>query len=296
MTPLLLLFALAVSSANTRVEALDRCVTRRDRACVSALLAQASDEKSPEYWAAAARAELLLGKRQDAVQAVNRALELKPGDFDLLMEQGWVYQKSGDQVSAIRSFLSASQIEPRTPAVYYEIGMSFFLLHEFDRAIIHFKRVLELDPQHDRAEFMLGLVDVLRNGDAEAQAHFQRAMALQPDNPHYLLHYGVLLVQLNETDKALKLMLKAEELDESNPLTHFNLGTLYRQIGKLPEAERELRTAVQLRPGLARAHYQLATVYRLEGKTREAASALQQFEKFKENDNNDDPIDARLTQ
>ena len=75
------------------------------------------------------------------------------------------------------------------PAVFYELGMSFFLLHEFDRAVTHFQRVLELDARQDKAEFMLGILDVLRNGDGDAKIHFERALALQPANPHYLLHY-----------------------------------------------------------------------------------------------------------
>src|ERR1700675_5082293 len=115
----LMLFFAAVAGPDGRagVDALAHCVERSDRACVSALLARGSKESSAEYWAVAARGALLLGKSPDAVAAINRAVEQKPGDFDLLMEQGWVYQKSGDQVSAIRSFLTAGQVQTRAPAV-----------------------------------------------------------------------------------------------------------------------------------------------------------------------------------
>jgi tetratricopeptide (TPR) repeat protein len=296
MIALLLPLAFAAAAVSPSVSALEHCIERSDRACVSALLTKSATETSPQYWATAARGELLLGNRPEAVAAINRAVKQKPGDFDLLLEQGWVYQKSGDQVNAIRSFLSAGQIQPRSPAVFYELGMSFFLLHEFDRAVTHFQRVLELDPKHDKAEFMLGILDVLKNADAAAKVHFEGALSMQPANAHYLLHYGVLLLQLNDPDDALVNMRKAEEIDPSNPLTHFNLGRLYRQMGKLSDAERELRTAIRMRPAMARAYYQLSTVYRLQGRTADAAKALEQFSRFKEQDKDDDPIDANLTQ
>jgi tetratricopeptide (TPR) repeat protein len=286
MIPLLLFLA---------VSPLERCIQESDRACVSELLAQRPQEPTADYWAVAARGQLLLGKRQEAIAAINRAVEQRPGDFDLLMEQGWVYQKSGDQAAAIRSFVSAGWIQ-RTPAVFYELGMSFFLLHEFDRAVTHFQRVLELDARQDKAVFMLGILDVLKNDYSAAKGHFEGALALQPANPHYLLHYGVLLMQMNQPEDALASMRKAEQIDGSNPLTHFNLGRLYRQMGKLPDAERELRASVRDRPALARAYYQLATVYRLEGRSVEAAKALEQFSKYKDQDRDDDPIDANLGQ
>jgi protein O-GlcNAc transferase len=286
MIPLLLLLA---------VSPLERCIEKSDRTCVSELLSQQPKEATADYWAVAARGQLLLGKQQEAIAAINRAVEQRPGDFDLLMEQGWVYQKSGDQVAAIRSFVSAGQIQ-RTPAVFYELGMSFFLVHEFDRAATHFQRVLELDAKQDKAVFMLGILDVLKNEYSAAKAHFEGAVALQPSNPHYLLHYGVLLMRMNQPEEALASMRKAEQIDGSNPLTHFNLGRLYRQMGKLPDAERELRASVRDRPALARAYYQLATVYRLEGRGAEAAKALQQFSKYKDQDRGDDPIDANLGQ
>ena len=73
---------------------------------MSGVIGRTPQDATAEYWAVAARGRILLGNRQDAITAINRAVEQKPGDFDLLMEQGWVYQRSGDQVAAIRSFLS----------------------------------------------------------------------------------------------------------------------------------------------------------------------------------------------
>ena len=220
-------------SPSKEFQRLARCVEQKDAACVSACLKDGSSDHSPEYFELAARAYMLLKQNQEALKSIAQAIQLKPGNYDYLMEQGWMYQRSGDQVSAIESFLLASHINPQSATVFYELGMSFFLAKEYDRAIRHFNHALQLDPKNDKAEFMIGVVQIWQGHLEEAKLHFAAALKLQPRNPHYLLHYGVLLTMLNEDDLALANMREAEKLDPSNPLTHFQLGKRYRLMGKL---------------------------------------------------------------
>ncbi len=150
------------------------------------------------------------------------------------MEQGWIYQRSGDQVSAIESFLRASHVNPQSSSVFYELGMSFFLAKEYERSIQHFDRALALDPKNDKAEFMTGVVEIWLGRLDQGKVHFANALRLEPQNAHYLLHYGVLLTKLNEDDAALENLLAARKLDPTNPLTHYQIGKWYRTSGKLP--------------------------------------------------------------
>ncbi len=293
---MLAVLLLAASASADESAPLVRCVERSDHACVAALLSHAPGSPSPEFLAAAARGYILLGDRTHAVQAIVEAVAQRPHDFELLMSQGWVYQRSGDQVSAIRSFLLASQVDSTAPSVFYELGMSFFLLHEFDRAATHFRHAIDLHMKDGRADFMLGVLAVLQDALPDAKEHFERALAREPQNAHYLLHYGVLLSRLNDNDAALAQMRKAEQLDPANPLTHFNLGRLYRELGQLDDARHELQEAIRLRPDFSSAHYVLAGVYRRQGRPRDTATELAQFKKFKPKDDDGDPIDASLTQ
>jgi tetratricopeptide (TPR) repeat protein len=283
---------LVLASAQTNAEQrLARCVENRDRACLEKLLKAPVGQASPAYLASAAQGYALLGRPQEAVAAIADALKQKPGDYDLILEQARIYQRSGHQIEAIQSFLEAAHLRTPTPEILFQIGMSFFLSREYERAARHFEQARKLDEKNDKAEFMLGVIDVIKdNNEAGAKGHYERALALQPDNPHYLMHYGVLLVQLDELDQAAVSLERAGKLDPSNPLTHFNLGRLYRQQGELTKARAELQEAVRLRPELARAHYQLATVYRQLGQSAKAQAAMKEFMKFKDQDSDDDPI------
>jgi len=282
--------ALAATQSDTELH-LAHCIETRDRPCLGKLLKEPVARRSPGYLALAAQGYALLGRQQEAVTAIENAVKQKPGDYDLLLEQAHIYQRSGHQVEAIQSFLEASRSGKSTPEIVFQIGMSFFLLREYERAAKHFEQTIKLDEKNDKAEFMLGVIDVIKdNNEAGAKVHYERALALQPDNPHYLMHYGVLLVQLDELDQAAVNLERAGKLDPANPLTHFNLGRLYRQQGEFTKARWELEAAVRLRPEMARAYYQLATVYRQLGQPEKAQAAMKEFMKFKDQDTDDDPV------
>jgi Flp pilus assembly protein TadD len=123
MLSVLLFFAAAASSDE--YSRLVRCIEHSERACVATVLSGPTHDRSPVFLSAAARGYVLLGDRAQAVKVINEAVAQSPGNFELLMSQGWVYQRCGDQVSAIRSFLLASQIDKGSAKVFYDLGMSF---------------------------------------------------------------------------------------------------------------------------------------------------------------------------
>jgi tetratricopeptide (TPR) repeat protein len=273
-------------------ERLIHCIGIRDRTCLTSALDSVPNDPAPDYYSAAAEAYLLLGRNQDALAAIAAAVKGKPGDYDLLMQQGRIYQRCDDQMQAIQSFLLAAKVK-QSSEVFYYLGLSFFLMHEYERAGKHFTHAVQLDDKNHKAEFMLGAVDILKDNDeAGAKAHLERALMLDPQNPHYMLHYGIVLMEHNDRERAAVMLEKAAKADPSNPLAHFNLGRLCRQMGDMSKARTELETAVRLRPELARAYYQLAAVYRALGETSKAKDAAKKFVEFKDQDRDDDPIGA----
>jgi len=288
--------SLILMSASENFQKLSHCVERKDKACVLASLKAGPVERSAEYLELAARAYMLLGQNQQAVQCIGQAVKLMPAKFEYLMEKGWIHQRSGDQVSAIESFLLASHVNPQSSSVFYELGMSFFLAKEFERSTRHFNHALQLDPKNDKAEFMNGVVEIWLGHLDQAKLHFANALHLEPQNAHYLLHYGVLLSMLNEDDLAMQNLQAARKIDPSNPLTHYQLGKRYRSLGKLPEARVELEIAVRLKPTLSPAVYQLGQVYQKLGEAAKAREAFSAFETLsqQEKSGDEDPIDVNL--
>ncbi len=275
-------------STNPGLETLRRCLQSNDPKCAESALARIRDPGitgSSEYLDLEAQALALQKKKTEALAAIQRAIQKSPNEARYLLTQGKIYQKFGDQIPAIRSFLQAGEVEPASPEPLYYLGMSFFVLGEYynsdeyyNRAEPHFKAALERDPQADRAEFMLGVIDVMRNRLTQAKPHFQKAIQMNELNADYHLQYGILLRRLVDFTEALAEMRVAEKLNPAYALVHLNLGSLEQEMGNYREAKEQLEAAVRLNPRLAEAYYGLGGVYHHLGLEAMSKEAYHRFE------------------
>ena len=270
---------------------LRRCVERKDVECATAELAKVHEAgvlDTAPYLELKAETLLLEHRMTEAVASASAAVEKNREDPSAWLALGHLQQKAGDQSSAIRSFLEAQRLDPRSAPTIYSLGMSFFLLGQdtnaddyYQRAARHFRFALELDPKLDRAVFMLGVIEVVESKLSEARSYVEKALALSPQNPYYHLQFGILLARMGESEKALDEMRTAEKLDPGNPQSHLSLGENYARQHDFQAARRELEKAVQLNPHLASAYYTLGSVYQRWGLKNEAETAYATFQKEK---------------
>lgn len=196
------------------------------------------------------------------------------------MTQGRIYQSFNDQEPAIRSFLLADQIRPRSAATFYFLGMSFFMMEDQDRAATHFRRALELDPDYHKAAFMMGVTEMASMHMPEAKPFLEEALKQEPNNPFYHLQYGVLLSLLGDPQAGLQEILLVKDRIPSYAPVHYHLGRLYSQTGDYEQARQELETAIRLEPDFPKAYYQLGTAYHHLGDEEKSREAYQKFQQL----------------
>lgn len=295
----------AVSPGSNRVEKLRRCVEREDVHCTAEtlnLMSSASLEDNADELNLKAKALNLLHKNQQALATIQKAIKDDPHQAAYFITEGRIYQRLGNQVAAMKSFLQAEQLQPGTaPPVYY-IGMCFFILGNdnndnqyYNRAARHFRTALELDPHDDRAEFMLGVVSAVEFKLNEAKSDLEKALKMKPSNAYYHLHYGLVLSRLGDFAGGRREMKTAEKLDPSYARTHFHLGELDSQMGNYSEAREELETAVRLEPQFSSAYYTLGSVYHHLGLNAKSREAFQKFQEAKSHgEQNEDPVESSI--
>lgn len=257
---------------------------------------------APDSLESQARALAQERKYPEALAAIQRAIEQDSHQGRYLLLEGELYQRTGDQFSAMRSFLQAHELDPRSPVPIYSIGMSLFALGfynndptYYDRAARHFRMTLELDPRFGKAEFMQGVIAVVRFALNDARPHYEKAIQLDSKNAYYHLHYGVLLSRLGDNPLALHEMGLAAQLDPNYALTHFSLGNHYSRLSQYERARDELETAVRLDPHLANAFYSLGVVYRHLGAKELAQKAFDSFESVRQQKSVSDPVEATIS-
>ena len=125
-----------------------------------------------------------LGDHQGAIQALDRALELAPGDPQALSLLGWAQMLAEQLDDALATFSKVLMKEPANALARVNVGFICLKKRIFGEAIEHLSRVIRID--NDRkatlyAHYYLGLVYLEREMMTDAQSFLAKAIALGPN-------------------------------------------------------------------------------------------------------------------
>ncbi|MGE0441636.1 MAG: tetratricopeptide repeat protein [Gemmatimonadales bacterium] len=125
-----------------------------------------------------------LGDHVGAEQALQRALELSPGDRQALSLLGWAQMLDLKYDEALGTFSRVLAEEPGNALARVNVGYICLRKRIFGEAIEHLSRVIRLD--NDRkavlyANFYLGLVYLEREMYLDAETFLERAIGLGPN-------------------------------------------------------------------------------------------------------------------
>jgi tetratricopeptide (TPR) repeat protein len=125
-----------------------------------------------------------LGDPPGAIQALNRALELSPGDPQALSLLGWAEMLGEQYDDALGTFSKVLTIEPANALARVNVGYICLKKKIFGEAIEHLSRVIRLD--NDRkaslyANYYLGLVYLERGMMTDAESFLKKALVLGPN-------------------------------------------------------------------------------------------------------------------
>jgi arylsulfatase A-like enzyme/Flp pilus assembly protein TadD len=146
----------------------------------------------------------------------------------------------GEYQSSTEKLITTLKTEPNSVPVHYLLGLNYYRLREYPKAIAELQRVLELSPDYELAAFQLGLA-YARNGDF---------------------------------DQAIQMLKRALELDGTNFSAAFNLGAAYLKKQMIPEAAAAFRQSATIYPEYAAAHRALGELLLYQGQTEEALAEL----------------------
>ena len=89
-----------------------------------------------------------MGRYDEAVTTLKRALTLDGGNAHLHLRLGEVYARVKQYEAGVEAFGEAARLNPLLPAVYVELGRIHLLRREQGKAIEVWERALRLDPSN----------------------------------------------------------------------------------------------------------------------------------------------------
>ena len=146
-----------------------------------------------------------LGDHAGAIQALQRALQLSPGETQAESMIGWAQMLHEDYDDALQTFSKVLMKEPANSLARINVGYICLKKRIFGESIEHLSKAIRLDNDKKAtlyAHFYLGLVYLQREMYEDAQTFFEKTLQLGPNLIEAYYELGRVHWFAGEQDKA----------------------------------------------------------------------------------------------
>jgi arylsulfatase A-like enzyme/Flp pilus assembly protein TadD len=193
-------------------------------------------------------AESQHGEYQSSTDKLTATLKTEPNSVPVHYLLGLNYYRMQEYPKAIAELGRVLELSPGYELATFQLGLAYARNGDFDQAIQMLKRALELDGTNFSAAFNLGAAYLKKQMIPEAMAAFQQSATIDPDYAAAHRALGELLLYQGQTEEALAELRRATELDPHDPDAHVALAKALTAKGLNAEADEEMRKAQQARP------------------------------------------------
>jgi tetratricopeptide (TPR) repeat protein len=193
----------------------------------------------------------------EAVAALDRALELDPRNTDALTVRGDTFRMMMRHEDAIRDLDRAIQLDPNDPRAFRVRGDTYLWMERHEDAIRELTRAIQLDPNDPEAFRVRGDAYQKMERHEDAIRDLTRAQGLNPNDNFAFLLRGRSYQATQQYHLAIADLDRALELEPHSALALVVRGETFRLMGRYKEASRDLYRALKVEPGYSLAHYEL---------------------------------------
>ncbi len=153
-----------------------------------------------------------------------------------LASLGTTLQQQGRREEALSAYDKAVQLKPDDAELWKQLGNILLELERFDHALLSFQHVLKLDPRHQDAAYKSGVLLNQTGRFEEAVAHLNLCDEVLPNHAPTLQARARTLYNLKRFEEALADNRGANTLDPGNADTCNNIGACLQSLGREQEA------------------------------------------------------------
>ena len=161
-----------------------------------------------------------LGDYAGAIQSLEKALTLSPGEIQAQSLLGWAQMLHEDYDDALGTFSRVLMKEPANALARINVGYICLKKRIFGEAIEHLSKAIRLD--NDRkatlyAHYYLGLVYLEREMFEDAQTFFRKTLKLGPNLIEAYFELGRALWFAGQRDEAMQTWAEGHKANKFNP-------------------------------------------------------------------------------
>ncbi len=258
-----------------------------DRARDATLEALRLDPEEPSVRFTLAVIYEFTGRREQAIEELERVLTLQPASVQALRLLGRIHARLGAPERSRDYFDRAIALRPADPANFTELGLALFRLGNYREAAGAFETLVRLDPGNPSAHQRLGAAYHALGDLDRARKSYEQVLARAPSASAYSNLGAIHFAQRRYRD-AVDAYLASLELDAKSPDTMRNLGEAYHAMGEYERSRSAYEKVVELTENELRVNPRYASMLSLqalaEAKLGRTGDALAKVERAAELD------------
>lgn len=195
-----------------------------------------------------------VGKVDEAKKHLRELIDLDPKDIRSYVAYGSVLSDAKDYKEMAVTYDKAIEILGPVPkrsdwSIYFQRGIAYERLKEWEKAEPSFKKALELNPDQPQVLNYLGYSWVDKNMNLDEGLNMiRRAVDLKPDDGYIVDSLGWAYFRLGQFDEAVAELERAAELMAGDPTINDHLGDAYWRVGRKLEAVFQWNQTLELKP------------------------------------------------
>jgi tetratricopeptide (TPR) repeat protein len=223
---------------------------------------------------------LRCGDARSALEWLDRAEKLEPGNVAPYVHRIEAYTQLGQHDQAELMFYLAQQIDPRAADAYLLLADSLLEREQYEKAVWCLREAAKIDAELPGVQGKLAEVYAATGRYERARQLYLRELRNEPGDIETLLALGGLLVDMGRFAEAGEKFRRVLEIEPDNAEAHFELGDLAEREGRLEDAVLQYDVVLRLEPDYPGARRRMAAVLsgRGRGEDDDAVESLLRLE------------------
>ena len=230
-------------------------------------------ELTAESWVNKARTLWVNGKFTEpnkAIEYLNNAIKLQPDYARAYYNRGLAYDDLGQYQRAIVDYNEVIHLKPKNAVAYHNRGLAYDNLGQHQRAIEDYNEAMRLQPNDAITYYNRGRAYADVGQYQRAIEDLNEAIRLQPNDADAYLFRGCIYSKLNQNQQSIEDYNQAILLKPDDATAYNNRGYEYNNIGQYQRALTDSNEAIRLKPDYAAPYKNRGNSYRYLGQYQQA--------------------------
>jgi len=163
-----------------------------------------------------------------------------PVHYEAYYNAGLLYVQQGCSREAAAMFLKAAHVRPGEVQTYRDLGDSYFLLGDFEKAVEQFRQAVSLSRGDIYSYYRIGcILTEYLNKHQDALEALRTAVRMKGDFCDAHFHLGKVCIKLKRYKEAVRAFKSVVQLEDDHVQGHYYLGFCYVMLKDYPSARRQ---------------------------------------------------------